>query len=645
MTLRGVLPFLAAPFLMAGWPPIPPQVWALKVDPADGPPGAVVLESNLTFKNTYIEHLYRVRILNESGKDAAQFAEFPEDAYDFEGRTVYRDGREVTFSKVKDLATQTLAAGWDETTRKVVIPPGVTGDCIVEFRWKESGKPLPKRLKTYGHWAQGSKYRTLLSSVTVPVSFPWTFQFFMGRVTPSERVVKGNQISFVTRDLPGDWGAFYTLRYLDNPRFAAFSQPKELQDVARTGQVPEYWSKAAKFVLKGAFLDRTTLGRHYRELARTVCEGLPAEPQARATAILERMEGKIRNLDLLTYDEDAAQQKAREKEKVKDPIVPFDLDAAAQTQETDGLGMVLLYVNLLKGAGVDPKLALVRNRNQGIFEYGFASLHQAQVFLVGVDEPGKPTLWMNPEARYSPPGILDSDYQGTPCLFVDTRTWDTTPGSIPFQSRDVNRRHFDYRVEPGDEQCLFTLKAAHAGLPALRERDHFLPMSQALQDENLKTSLEARYPAAKITSAKVLNATDPSRTVAFDAAGTVPLEEGRRIQLAPFPCMPPPLWIPQSFPETRKERIVLPYSRIQTAECVMKVPPGYRLAPTEDMRMANGLGRVTWVAEALGAEEVKITFKVEVVVTSTGPGSYGAFRTFLGWIDEAMRRRVLMEKV
>ncbi len=109
--------------------------------------------------------------------------------------------------------------------------------------------------------------------------------------------------------------------------------------------------------------------------------------------------------------------------------------------------------------------------------------------------------------------------------------------------------------------------------------------------------------------------------------------------------MPPPLWIPQSFPETRKARIVLPYSRIQTAECVMKVLPGYRLAPTEDMRMTNGLGRVTWSAEALGTEEVKITFKVEVVVTSTGPASYGAFRTFLGWIDEAMRRRVLMEKV
>lgn len=639
MILRGVLPFLAAPLLMAGWAPIPPQVWDLKVDPADGPPGAVVLESSLAFRNTYIEYLYRVRILDESGKDAAQFEEFPEDAYDFEGRTVYRDGREVTFSKVKDLATQTLAAGWDEITRKVVIPPGVTGDCIVEFRWKESAKPLPRRLKTYGHWAQGSKYRTLMSAVTVPVSFPWTFQFFMGRGTPTERVVRGNQTSFVTRDLPGDWDAFYALRHLDDPRFAAFSQPKELQDIARTGQVREYWSKAAKFVLKGAFLDRTTLGRHYRELASTVYEGLPTEPQARAAAVLERMEARIRNLDSLTHDEQASQKKE------KDPVVSFDLDAAAETKETDGLGMVLLYVNLLKGAGVDPKLALVRNRNRGLFEYGFLSLHQAETFLVGVDEPGKPTLWMNPEARYSPAGVIESDFQGTPCLFVDTRTWDAAPGSLPFQPMSVNRRHFDYRVETGEEQCLFTLKAAFAGLPALREREYALPLSQARQDERLKTSLEARAPAAKVTSAKVLNATDPSRPVALEAAGTLPLEEARRIQLAPFPCMPSPLWIPPSFPETRNARIVLPFSRIQTADCIMKVPAGYRLAPTEDMHRANGFGRVAWAAETMGDGEVKVSFKVEVVVTSSGPGSYGPFRTFLGWIDEAMRRTVLMEKL
>ena len=639
MTLRGVLPFLAAPLLMAGWAPISPQIWNLKVDPADGPPGAVVLESSLAFRNTYIEYLYRVRILDESGKDAAQFEEFPEEAYDFEGRTVYRDGREVTFNKVKDLATQTLAAGWDETTRKVVIPPGVTGDCVVEFRWKESAKPLPSRMKFYAHWALGGKYRALLSVVTVPVSFPDTFQFFMGRKTPTERVVKGNQTSFVTRDLPGDWGAFYALRHLDDPRFAAFSQPKELQDIARTGQVPEYWSKAAKFVLKGAFLDRTTLGRHYRELARTVGEGLPAEPQARAAAILERMEARIRNLDCLTYDEAASQKKG------KDPVVSFDLDTAAETKETDGLGMVLLYVNLLKGAGVDPKLALVRNRNRGLFEYGFLSLHQAETWLVGVDEPGKPTLWMNPETRYVPAGVIESDFQGAPCLFVNTRTWDAAPGSLPFQPMGVNRRHFDYRVEPGEEQCLFSLKADFAGLHALRERETTLPLSQARQDEMLKTGLEARATAAKITSAKVLNATDPSRTVALEAAGTLPLEEGRRIQLAPFPCMPPPLWIPPSFPETRKERIVLPFSRIQTADCVMKVPAGYRLAPTEDMHKANGFGRVAWTTEALGAGEVKISFKVEVVVTSSGPGSYGAFRTFLGWIDEAMRRTVLMEKL
>lgn len=625
MPLRRVLPFLMAPFLMAGWDPLSPQVWAMKPNAGENLTGAVVLEESLAFKNTYIEFLYRVRILDETGKDAVQFSEFSDDSYDFEGRTVYPDGREVAFNKRKDLTTQTLAAGWDEARRKVVIPPGVTGNCVVEIRWKESAKPLPARMTNFGHWTQGGKYRTLLSVVSVPVNFPSSFQFFNSKATPTERIAKGSSIIWTTRDLPGDRGTFYTLSYVGNPRFAAYSQPPLLMDLARANKIPEYWNKAGRTVLKDLFLDETKLGSNYRALAKAVGEDLPPYPQARAVAVLKKLEARIRNLDSLTHAE--ASEKKRE-------------------ERTDSFGMLLLYVTLLKGEGVDPKLALVRNRNHGLFEYLFPCLYQMETILVGVDEPGKPTLWLNPQDRYAPPGVIEGDYQGTPSVFVDTRTWEAAKGSIPFQPMVVNRRDFEYRVEPDDEQCRFTLKATFAGLPAQRQRGEYLALAQARQDELLKNNLEAQTTAAKIATAKVLNATDPGQNVAWDATGTLPLEEGRRVQLTPFPCMPPPLWIPASFPANRKELILLPYNRTQTASCILKIPQGYRLTPTEDLRRANKFGHVAWSAEGReGSGEVKVAFQVDVELASTGPDSYEAFRNFLEWIDEAMKRPVMLEKL
>ena len=143
----GLLVLLAARATAANWAPIPAEIWALKEDPAHGVQGAVVLEDRLSIRGSYLEYLYRVRILSEAGKDAAELPALPNEAYDIDGRTVFADGHEVRFSDKKDLQTVAVKARGESLVRSKIAPPGVTGDCVVEIRWKESssdsGGPLP----------------------------------------------------------------------------------------------------------------------------------------------------------------------------------------------------------------------------------------------------------------------------------------------------------------------------------------------------------------------------------------------------------------------------------------------------------------------------------------------------------------------
>lgn len=92
------------------WAKIPPEVWAMKEDPAKGINGAVVLEDHIILRNTLTEYVYRVRILSEKGRRAAHLPAFSKYAYNIEGHTIYPDGHEVSFNKDKDFAPSEITS-------------------------------------------------------------------------------------------------------------------------------------------------------------------------------------------------------------------------------------------------------------------------------------------------------------------------------------------------------------------------------------------------------------------------------------------------------------------------------------------------------------------------------------------------------
>jgi hypothetical protein len=103
--------------------------------------------------------------------------------------------------------------------------------------------------------------------------------------------------------------------------------------------------------------------------------------------------------------------------------------------------------------------------------------------------------------------------------------------------------------------------------------------------------------------------------------------------------------VPSKLDQERKTAIVLPCLSVQVGVSRFKVPVGFKPVLQEELRKENEFGRVFWVASFDQAtKQVVVTLRVEVNSMSSGADHWAAFRTYLGWIESACRRQVLVVK-
>jgi len=192
------------------------------------------------------------------------------------------------------------------------------------------------------------------------------------------------------------------------------------------------------------------------------------------------------------------------------------------------------------------------------------------------------------------------------------------------------------------------VEAHFGGYPEYAERWNHMVSESSEQNRLLKEGLEKALKGATLAKAEVLNATNPKETVSWKAEGTLEPKGGRQRTVEPFPGMPSPLWIPDAFPKERALPIVMPYLQIHAAHSAIKVPKGFRVRPVPPLDERNRFGRVKWSTELKTAGEehsAEVALEVSVDSMFAGPEAYGELKAFLGWIDEACHRTLVLEKI
>jgi hypothetical protein len=617
------------------WPPIPAEVWAMKAMP--GGKGAVVLDEWIRYGTKDTEVRMRVRIFGEEGKGVAALPGFSH-AWTLEGRTEQPDGTVTPFNDVKDLVKQTKRVGNEEIQRQSLIPPGLTSDCVVDLHYSIESKLM-------GDWVE------ILVQGAFPVRkkvMEMTTKSRLGSVFLSRRGLlyerTSNAISdiYTFKDLPGEDREPFSVPDLWATRFLYFSQLGGTRFVQTRG--PEaYWKYIIEAWYKPGYTRDLSFGSTYRDWSKALRTGLEGDAPARAAAILVRLEREIQNGSKLTQ----AEFDALGKKSAEEGMRYNDLDAAVKRRRTSDIGMHCLFFQLLVDEGLEPKLLLVANRNVGPFQYQLPVQSQITNVLLGVANKDGLLTWFDPFTRFLPAGIVVPAFQETEGLLVETRDWTFRPFKLAHQTADVNVSRYEYALDLG-ESLEFTEHASFRGYAEHQERLCYYGMDALVQEKALKEAVEGRDKTLTVAHTRVEHALESGIPLTWALDGAGPLEGGRRKVFSPFPGLPSPMLIPDSWPQARTLSIVLPFCFRWSAVSRFKVPEGWTLARDPDLAKANSFGKVTWKVEESvvdGKGGAVVTFTVDLETMAADAAREAALRQFLSWIESASRRTLQLERL
>ncbi|HEY3399965.1 MAG TPA: hypothetical protein VGK03_04980 [Geothrix sp.] len=598
----------------------------------------------MRFKVTSIEYVYRVRVFADEGRSAAEIPDLPATAFDIKGRTVYPDGRQVVFNSRKDFAERKVDVGGSETRAKHLVAPGVTPDCVMEVSWAEMAngpfQGLPRRYQggLYSQWTLANPFPTKVLCVEVAKAFPLAWSLNPGKTQKPELKEDWGFRSYTFRDLPALEIPPYGLRPLLNlPNLVMFFQPERLGAVGqRTPEV--YWPEATTYLYKDDYEEGISKGPAFRDFAMEITAGLPEAPADRAAELLNRLNQRICNMGHATHAEEAALPK-----RFWDDFQFKDLGQAVKSKKTNNLGMRLLFYHLLKQAGLVPKIGKVVDRDRAFFDWTQLNPWQFHHDLIGIDLPAGGTAWVDPTLRHATPGVIHPDYTGVNMLQIDTATWKPSRGTIPGRSASANGRKYTYILDLTDDGDTFDMRSEFTGYPEYVERQSYMALEPREQEKALRERFEKAMKNLVVSEAVVSDTADPKKDVTWRVKGSLERGPGRSRAVDPFPGMPWPLWVPPQMDQERKVAIVLPYLSLQIAQSQFQVPQGFKPRLQEEMRQENEFGRVFWVpAFDPATRKASVTLRVEVNTLSRGADRWESFRTFLGWIETACRRQVVL---
>lgn len=641
LTVLGAAILTLCPLRAGDFPAIPAEVWALREDPARGIQDAVVVFHRTRILEHWIEHQIRLRVLTPAGKAAAESWSFGAGTRAFKGQTTARAGRVTPFLEFKDAKLSELRSQGARVARRKLIVPGLDGDCVVDLRWEE---PLGWIDSMGGalRWRITSPWFMQERMVEVDSLVPYACTVFQH---PTRMARKSNPFRGGTRyewqDIPAERPVPFCLSVtrpcatvvLSNPiRFKIFNTPSQ------------YWGQIASYVLKPMLEPASAGGSEYQAFSKEIRTGLPEGRESAVEALALRLRERIRCTTLMSPEE---VELLKKEDKGAAPGVK-DLNRMVERRWAHPLGMTVLLYNLLKDAGIPARPLLVSNRNATLFRFDQADFSQVAELLLAVETGGAVPLIVDPGLRFNRPGLLRPEYQGITALSYDpVNLWTPKLVEIDVQEGRWNRIEYRGRIQLGDEEDRMEFGIQSTGFPAHREQVRFQGLNGEERTRHLKEDLEALIPEFGLTGSKVEPADKSGEGFRWSAEGKVGAVGAGRRQVIPFPGLRLPLEVPDSWPEGRTEMIVLPHAFVLEAEALLEAPTGHRWVDPAPLRQVNGFGKVERSIETVKRAEgpaLKVKLKIQLDLAIAEAGAYPALKDFLGWMQEAASRPLVLER-
>ncbi|HLO65523.1 MAG TPA: hypothetical protein VK188_00790, partial [Holophaga sp.] len=569
------LALTAAPALVAGFPSIPKEVWALRDDAALVAQGAVIVDRKLDFQPFHFDQTIRIRILSQAGQAAAEFPDMPADLLFLEGQVTYPDGRVQSIGKRQDFLVRTVVSTRDGSQKEgVLVPPGLTADCVVDLFWREAtarGKAnqnrmalhdlgnLPERCGNFWYASLGGAYPTQSVTVQRGREVFWTLAMLPAGFSMQQGSTS-NGDTFTFRNLPAAPLVPYSIEVNRPTPKVLFHRPIEGIQHLEKAPAAAYWAKVADMFYRNWFTNLVSKGSGYRALSQEVRKDLQGGPREKARVITERVLARVRNLDDLLFDE---KPPAGARQRVDNGMGTSDLDFAAREGFTDNPGITRLLFHILSEEGLQPKVALVSDRRFWTVSPETRTPYQFTHMLLLVDEPGQGGIWLDPMNRLVPPGELPYPYEGTRAVVMNSVNWQAEFRSVAVSMPKANTRTYAFEIDATGEAGAVSMTQTSVGAAALAARESLGSKSPTAREAWYKTRMERQ--GLTVSKVEVSNVLETGKPLGVTATGTIALDPGRTLRLNPFPGLDAGLYLPDTLPEQRQDPILMPYLGVQEA--------------------------------------------------------------------------------
>jgi transglutaminase-like putative cysteine protease len=488
----------ASPCPAANWKPVTPQELKMTAGALGDPDAdAAILFRDGELNDTYLDgtslKVYiRIKIFNDRGRRYAE-VQLPYRlelgrVSDVHARTIRPDGSPIEVEPRDIFDKVILKTNHGVWRAKTFTMPGVEAGAIIEYRYRQT---YPQGFRYFALDLQSDLFiKELHYSIQPPISSKLDVRWVTFNAPDPRRFTP-------------TWDGSFDIRAENIPAFRREPlMPPELgvkmwgwlyysRDVDPSPE--RYWREYA-----GRRHNRITYETKPTRAIRRVVETITLSrdgPREKIARIYDYVQGEIHNLGFKDErDTDAAADPDLKKNKSVDDTIrrrygtPSDIN--------------LLFISMLRAAGLDARLAELTSRDENFFHRSFPDAFQLNTELTAVVNRDGTVLFFDPGTEYCPLGMLSWEKEGTTALVYGTADWRFIETPVSDASLNAEERTITAKaLADGRLQAHVELRTT--GQRAIELRSQSAGQAASEQTEHLVRGLRVLLPTAQIDDASV----------------------------------------------------------------------------------------------------------------------------------------------
>ncbi|NUN49170.1 MAG: tetratricopeptide repeat protein, partial [Candidatus Brocadiae bacterium] len=324
--------------------------------------------------------------------------------------------------------------------------------------------------------------------------------------------------------------------------------------------------------------------------------------------------------------------------------LPFKASETFERKYGDCKDTATLFVTMMREAGEEANLVLVRTNDQGVIHTDLPSMKVFNHCIAWVpDAGGGRGMFIDGTARYYAAKDLPSMDQGA-VVFIVRSDANAAAQVTEWLPAEMNARDSSILVRvKRDGSATIVQKSIITGMDAGMIRQRF--QEGADRKKEFEKWYSRVFEGIQVDSITFSDLGDYNKPVEMTAEYTVPRfarKDGRNLVIRPS-LFPAQLLEEYGASAERMHDLLLEFPRTRRDRIVFELPEGWKAGPIpQGVEKDNPLGAFTWKAKA-SPGKVEVESEMTIKGARVPKGDYRAFRDFASEVDRVQDEEIVIE--